>query len=157
MSSLCLTGVRVTLAFFVPRAWGHSLTRVICRCSTKQWMSTEKIGSMVLLCRRKQQDNNIALCLSEKEVCVVSSGFIHSTPKCGLRFYTFPDHTSTEPISSLGLAERLSSRAAQLEEKGQSRCLWLCGRELRNWFRLIEFLKTLDSDVCHHDALCQCL
>lgn len=95
-------------------------------------MSTEKIGSMFLLCWRRQQDNNIALHLSEKQVCVVPSGFIHSTPKYMLRFDIFPDHTRMEPISSLGLAETLSFRAAQLEEKGQSRCLWLCGRELGN-------------------------
>lgn len=144
MSSLCLAGVRVTLVFFVPRAWGHGWTRVICRCPTRQWMSTEKMGSMFLLCWRRQQDNNVPLCLSEKQVCVVPSGFIHSTSYV-LRFNTFPDHAEECDMKSdipWHGAHQLSwpgwetVQSCAAERKRQSRCSWLCGRELASCFIL---------------------
>lgn len=58
-----------------------------------------KNGFHVLLSWRRQQDSNVPLCLSEKQVCVVPSGFIHSTSYV-LRFNTFPDHAQERDMKS---------------------------------------------------------
>lgn len=50
-----------------------------------------------------------------------------------------PDHTRVTSISCPGLAERLQPfRAVQQQRQGQTRYLWLSGRELKSCFILLD-------------------
>jgi len=95
-------------------------------------MSIKKAGFTLSLCWRRQWESNTALYRSGKQARAVDAGFILSTPECALTFDTAPDRIRVESISCLGWTERPEPcRAAQREDKGQSRHLWLSGRELR--------------------------
>lgn len=129
--------LRVTWVFFIPRAWGHAWSRVMFRCPTTQWMSIEKVGFMFLLCCRKQWESNIVL-ISLGSRSVLSTLDL-PTPHPNM-LNTAPELTRVESIRCLGLAERLQPlRAAQPEDKGQSRHLRLSGRELESCFILLDF------------------